>query len=97
MARTKKDKFSDLPADFKDMMNSMKNEEILDRVGQIALDMETLAQAKEDDQDLLEKVEIAKEASAVYRDGFKMGKLKLKYAKRVLEDRGIDTTNVKVA
>lgn len=90
MGRKKKNKFDDLDADFKSGVESMTDEDIRDKVAQIALDTEELLKAKEDDEDLKEKVQIAKEAGAVYRDGVKMNRVRIQYAQMVLESRGKD-------
>lgn len=88
MGRQKKNKFEDLDADFKSNVESMNNEEIRNRVAQIALDTEDLLRAKKEDEDLKEKVTIAKEAGAVYRDGVKMNRIRIQYAQMILESRG---------
>lgn len=90
MGRKKKNKFDDLDADFKAGVEGMTDEDIRDKVAQIALDTEELLKAKEDDEDLKEKVQIAKEAGAVYRDGVKMNRVRIQYAQMVLESRGKD-------
>ncbi|NBT57365.1 hypothetical protein EBT16_01130 [bacterium] len=88
MGRQKKNKFDDLDADFRSNVESLSDEEIKSRVAQIALDNELLLKAKEDDEDLKEKVQIAKEAGAVYREGVKMNRTKIQYAQMILESRG---------
>lgn len=88
MGRQKKNKFDDLDADFKSVVENMSDESIRDKVAQIALDTEELLKAKEDDEDLKEKVQIAKEAGAVYREGVKMNRVRIQYAQMILESRG---------
>lgn len=88
MGRQKKNKFDDLDADFKSVVENMSDEDIRDRVAQIALDTEELLKAKEDDEDLKEKVQVAKEAGAVYREGVKMNRVRIQYAQMILDSRG---------
>lgn len=88
MGRQKKNKFDDLDADFKSGVENMSDEEVRARVAQIALDNEQLLKAKEDDEDLKEKVQIAKEAGAVYREGVRMNRTRIQYAQMILESRG---------
>lgn len=86
--RVKKDKFSALEGDFKDQVAGMATDAIVDLIAKVAMDAEALIAAKEEDEDLKDKKEIAKDAEAVYRDGAKQCRLKIQFAKRVLEDRG---------
>lgn len=84
----KKDKFDALPEEFRDMVAGMTEEAIRAKIAQVALDQEELMKAKEGDTDLADKVEAAKLASEVYRDGTKMNRLRIQFCKRVLEDTG---------
>lgn len=86
--KTKRDKFSALPEEYKDAVAAMNVAEIRDRIAQVALDQLDLMNAKEEDQDLQEKQEAFKVASEGYREGMKQNKLKIEFAKRVLEDKG---------
>ena len=88
--RTKKDKFEDLDQEWKDGICSMSPEEIKSRVADIALELETLLKAREDDADLQAKQLAAKEANAVYSEGKKGARLRIKYAKSILEAKGKD-------
>lgn len=88
MGRQKKNKFDDLDADFKSGVENMSDEDICARVAQIALDNEQLLKSKENDEDLKEKIQIAKEAGAVYREGVKMNRVRIQYAQMILESRG---------
>jgi len=88
MARSKKDKFAALDSDFKDAVAQSSPDEIRKRVAQIALDNEALLKAKEEDEDLHEKLEVAKDAGEVYREGTKMNRLRIQFCQRVLEDKG---------
>jgi hypothetical protein len=88
MKRQKKDPFADLDAEFKEAIPTLTAEEIRDRIAQVALNQESLMAAKKDDEDLAECREQLREASAVYRDGTKMNKLRIAYCKQVLDDMG---------
>jgi len=88
MARQKKDPFADLDENFKEDILAMNEEEIRDRIATTALAQADLMAAKSEDQALKEKQEEYKEAGAVYREGTKMNKLRISYARQVLEDRG---------
>jgi hypothetical protein len=93
MARTKKDvtdkdPFADLPAEFKDKLASMNEVDIRKEVSKVALDEEENVRLKEEDLDLKALKEQVKEASKVYRESSKENRLKIKFARRVLEDQG---------
>lgn len=92
--RPRKDKFADLDDEFKDAIAQSSPEDIKKRVAKIALDNEELLRAKEDDEDLAEKLEIAKDAGAVYREGVKANRLRIQFCKRVLEDKGVNLSLV---
>lgn len=86
--RKKKNPFDDLDDQFKDSMNAMTESEIRDRIAQIALNQEELMSARKEDQHLAELKEQVKEASAIYRDGTKMNKLRIAFARQRLADMG---------
>lgn len=88
---TKKDPFEDLSEDFRSSIEAMDEKDIRARIAQVALDQEALMVAKKADLDLEKAKEVAKEAGAIYRDGTKMNKLKISYARQVLSDRGKPT------
>jgi len=83
-----KDPFASLDAEFKDGVANMPIEDIKKRVAEIALELDRLMEAKKKDQDLEEKLEAAKDAGAVYREGQKSAKLRIRYAQTILEARG---------
>lgn len=85
---TKKDKFDALPAEFRDTIAAMSRKDIREKIAQISIDNQELLDAKEKDIDLQKAKEQAKEAGEVYREGLKMNKLKIAFAKRVLDDKG---------
>jgi len=94
MGRSKKDPFADLDQDFKDEINAASKEQIRDKIAQISLNDAALEEAKELDLDLAQKKEAAKEAGAVYREGKKMNKLRRKYARIMLGEKGGDNGSV---
>jgi uncharacterized membrane protein YdfJ with MMPL/SSD domain len=93
MGRPKKDEFQDLDSDFQDNCAAMDEGQLRNLIAKVALDQATLIEHKENDEDLAQKKEAAKDAGAVYRDGTKMNKLRIKFARRVLGDKGKDTGN----
>ena len=86
--KQKRDPFEILDDQFKDTIVAMGEDEIRNEIATIALNQEELMIAKKQDQHLQEKKEEAKEAGLVYREGTKFNKLKISYARQVLEDRG---------
>ncbi len=87
MARPKKADFADLDSDEQDMIASLRGNDLVAYVAKVAMDQHALMKAKEEDQDLAEKKEAAQDAGAQYRDGTKFNKLRISFAKRVLDDR----------
>lgn len=92
-AKGPKDPYSDLQDDFKDAVAQSSREEIEKRISDVALYDVELRKQKKEDQDLKEKAEAYKEASAIYREGFKSNKLKIEFCKRVLDDKGGPTAS----
>ena len=90
MGRPKKntDPFADLDTDFKDAIASSTPEEINKRISDIAKAEEENLRAKAEDQDLAEKKAQAAEASVQYRDASKMNRMRIRFAMRVLGDKG---------
>lgn len=86
-----KDKFEDLDEDFKNAVAGMDEAEIKNRIAKISLDQVTLMEAKALDADLKLKQEQSREAGAIYREGTKMNRLRIEFARRVLGDKGKDT------
>lgn len=83
-----KEPFADLSQDFRDEIDRLPREEIRQRIAQVTLDQCELMDAQKDDADYQSLKEQFREAGAVYRDGTKTNKLKIKYAKQVLESKG---------
>lgn len=89
-AKQKKGEFDDLSNEFKDAIAQSAPTEIKQRVASIVLEHEDLMKAREDDKDLHTKKEAYEQADTVYRTSKKNLKLKLKYCRQVLSDKGKD-------
>lgn len=89
--RPKKDKFADLDDDFKDNVAAKSEVEIRDLIAKTSLDQAALMEAKDLDMDFKMAKETAKEAGAVYREGTKANKLRIAFARQVLNGRGKDS------
>jgi len=89
--RPKKDPFDILDEDEKSAIAGMNETQIRDRIAKVSLDQAALMELKEQDQDLKEKKEAAKEAGAIYREGTKRNKTLIAFARRVLGDKGKET------
>lgn len=83
----KKDKFADVPEEFRDAVAGMQEAQIRDRIAKVSLDQAALIEAKGNDQDLAAAKEQAKEAGAIYREGTKLNKLKIEFCRQVLGDK----------
>ena len=83
-----KDPFADLPEEFRDAIDRADRDGIRKLIAQVALDQVELMDAQTKDMDYQSAKETAREAGAIYRDGTKANKLKIKYAKLVLEGKG---------
>ena len=86
--KEEKDKFDALEQDWRDAIQGMKAEEIVEKVAQIALEHSALMKAKKEDQDLAEKKEQYSAASEIYRSNTKMSKLRIDYCKSILDAMG---------
>lgn len=83
-----KDPFADLPDDFRDAVDAADRDGIRKLIAEAAIAQAELMEAQAQDEDYKLLKEQAREAGAVYRDGTKTNKLKIKYAKMVLEGKG---------
>ena len=83
-----KELFEALEEEWKDKVSGSSPEEIKSEVAKVALAQAELMAAKELDEDLAGKKELYSEAGAVYRDGSKVNKEKIKYMRQVLGDKG---------
>lgn len=88
-----KDPFETLTSDFKDAVAQSSREEIEHRIATVAVYDSELRKQKKEDQHLKECAEAYKDASEVYREGFKINRLKIEFMKRVLDDKGGLTSN----
>jgi hypothetical protein len=86
--RPKKGEFEDLDSDFKDAIASSTVEDINKRIAEVAKNQETNLKSMAEDQDLAEKKEAVKDASAQYREATKANRLRIAYCMRVLGDKG---------
>lgn len=88
-AEAKKDKFADLPSEFKDAIVGCKDAvAIKARLAEVALAQEENKLAMKADEDLAQKKAEAKEAAAQYTEASKANNLKIQFCRRVLRDRG---------
>jgi hypothetical protein len=85
---SKKDPFAALDDDFKAIIDSADRDQIRHKISEVSMNQVDLMQAKADDEDLARCLEEAKEAGAQYREGTKMNKLRIMYAKITLEGKG---------
>lgn len=83
-----KDPFEALSDEYKSTIEALSVEEIRSRIATISLEQVELMEARDADEDLKKAKEEAREAGAPYREGTQMNKLKIAFAKRILEDRG---------
>lgn len=88
MAKVEKNPYEDVPEEWRESVESATTEEIKKKVAEVALAQAELMKAKKDDADLADRREQYKEAGAIYREGSKMNKCKIEYAKMVLDSRG---------
>jgi predicted carbohydrate-binding protein with CBM5 and CBM33 domain len=87
-SKGKKDPFAELDNEYKDSIASSSPEDINKKIAEVAKNQEENLRLMGEDQDLAEKKEAVKEASAQYREASKMNKLRITYAIRVLGDKG---------
>jgi hypothetical protein len=87
--KEKKDEFADLPAEWKDAVAGMDKPAIDARIAEVAKAEEENQKLKGDDEDLKSRQLEAREAGKQYSDGTKANKLKIRFAMRVLRDKGL--------
>lgn len=85
-----KDPFELVPSDFKEGIESAKDEEIRARIAETAMNDAALSEAKKKDQDLKDMREKVKYANEPYSTGAKANKQRIAYARLILEARGKD-------
>lgn len=86
--RPKKDKFEDLPEEFKNQINSSDRDAIKKIVAKVACDQVELMKAKKEDQQLEEAKLAYQDAGAVYKEGTKLNRTKIEYCKAVIDAKG---------
>lgn len=84
----KKNPFDAIEDTWRDGIVAMDEKDIRNAIATTALAQAELMAAKLEDEDLKEKKEAVKEASAIYREGTKINKLKIAFAHQILADRG---------
>lgn len=84
----KKGPFDDLDSDFKTTVENMSDDEIKAKIFEVACNEVDNLKAKKDDQDLKDAKERAKMAGEVYVEATKFNKMRIGYAKYILESRG---------
>lgn len=85
-----KDPYAEVPQEFRDTMMAADDKTINEKIAEIAKNNAALQEAKDQDQDLKDKKAAASEAGAVYREGAKACKQKIKYLRDILAGRGRD-------
>lgn len=88
---TPKDPFEDLDKEFRDKIPELDEPQIRDIIATVSLNEVHNQMNKANDQDLTDKKEAAKFAAEQYTKATKMNKLRLKYARQVLSDKGKQT------
>lgn len=83
-----KDPFADLDQDFKDSIDAMTRDDIKNAICGVTLAQLELDEMQKADTDYQNLKEQYREAGAIYREGAKANKLKIKYAKQILEGKG---------
>lgn len=85
---SKKNPFDTIPEDWREALESASEAQIRTKISEVALAEEENQDAKDDDQDLAAAKEQAKEAGAQYADATKSNRLKIRFARQLLQSRG---------
>lgn len=88
MKAKKESEFGELDQDFKNSIDSAGEVEIRQKIAQVALNEAQNQENKKQDQDLKEKKEAVKAASEQYKEATKYNKLRIAYARSILDARG---------
>lgn len=88
MARPKKNKFDDLPDDFKDAVEQSSTSEIRSRLSEVVLLEMAEKEFMDNDPAVAEAREALDNVLSPYKENLKIYKLKKLYCKRVLDDKG---------
>ncbi len=86
--RSKKGPFDDLDSVFKEAVESATDDDIRKKISEVALNEAQNQENKKLDQDLAEKKAAAKSAGLQYAEGTKANRLRIGYARSILEARG---------
>ncbi len=84
----KKNKYDDLPEDFKNGVDAATDEALIEKLGEISKNEELNRRCKEDDQDLQEKKAEYNAAGEGYKEATKANRLKTRYIYDLLRARG---------
>ncbi len=85
--RKKKLEFEELDSEFKDTIASLSDEQIKQRMAEIAMNEQENQNAKKADTDLEEKIAQAKYAGEVYKEATKFNRLRTKYCCEIINAR----------
>lgn len=88
----KKDPFESLPESFKDAIADASTDEIRKRISEICLLDVTEKELLKADGDVEMAKEALKNLQEPYRENIKSYKLQIEFCKRVLDDKGADTS-----
>jgi len=86
--KARKDPFMDLPEEFKDAIVAMDAQTINLRIAEIAKNEQENQELKKEDEHLNDLKAQVTDASAGYKEATKQNKLKIKFARQVLKDKG---------
>jgi hypothetical protein len=86
--RPRKNEFEDLDSAWKDGIAGMTEEEINNKIAEIAKAEEENQKLKKEDEQLAEAKEAAKIAGEGYKEASKLSKARIRFCMRVLSDRG---------
>lgn len=88
MGRNKKDKFEDLPEEFKTQADSSNRDDLKKLIAKVACSQVELMRAKKEDMHLEEMKIAYQNAGSVYKEGTKLNRTKIEYMKQALDDKG---------
>lgn len=86
--RPKKDPFADVPTEFQDSTAAMSVEELNLLLAEVSKNELDNKQALKDDEHVAELKEQLKDAQAQYRETTKANTAKMKWLRRLIEDKG---------
>lgn len=86
--KSKKGAFDDLDPEYKSTLEDMSDDDVRRKISEVALNEAQNQENKKADQDLAEKKLAAKEAGLQYSEASKANRLRILYARFILEARG---------